>query len=214
MVRERRRDAHAGARLNADLEPPPNEFRVRDDVRLRVSGSGFVAGFACLALRSGFDPNPDPNPNPNPKPHPNPNPNPYPYPNASPNPYPNALTLTRMLTSDTVMTASTRCSTTGQVLLPSTVLSPSATVAGWPGRCPDISPAFLDVAASRAFSGSAATILIFGFRVFAATATPLIMPPPPMGTTMQSRCGTCSRNSSPKVPCPAMTSGSLLGWTK
>ena len=38
-----------------------------------------------------------------------------------------------------------------------------------------------------------------------AQATPAINPPPPTGTTTASSCGHCSSNSSPMVPCPAMT---------
>ena len=47
-----------------------------------------------------------------------------------------------------------------------------------------------DLAQSSAFSGSAAKILISGFRDLAAIQTPLINPPPPTGATMASRLDT------------------------
>ena len=46
-----------------------------------------------------------------------------------------------------------------------------------------------------------------GFIVLAASATPAISPPPPMGM-IASRSGTCARISIPSVPCPAIIAGS------
>ncbi len=48
---------------------------------------------------------------------------------------------------------------------------------------------------------------------FSAIATPLTSPPPPTGTITRARSSTCSSNSSPIVPCPAITSGSSNGCT-
>ena len=42
----------------------------------------------------------------------------------------------------------------------------------------------------------------------------MMRPPPPMGTTICSTSGSCSRISRPMVPWPAITSGSLKGWAK
>ena len=53
-------------------------------------------------------------------------------------------------------------------------------------------------------------ILTDGFIVLSATAHPARSPPPPVGMTTASTSGTCSRISSPVVPCPAM----MLGWSK
>ena len=53
-----------------------------------------------------------------------------------------------------------------------------------------------------------------GLSVLTAIATPLMSPPPPMGTTTCSTSGSCSRISRPMVPCPAITQGSLKGWAK
>ena len=47
-----------------------------------------------------------------------------------------------------------------------------------------------------------------GFSDLAATAIPEISPPPPIGTTSVSSCGTEASISSAMVPCPAMTCGS------
>jgi hypothetical protein len=42
-----------------------------------------------------------------------------------------------------------------------------------------------------------------------AHPTPAIRPPPPTGTTTASRSGIWSSNSSPSVPCPAITAALL-----
>ena len=57
-------------------------------------------------------------------------------------------------------------------------------------------------------------IFTFGFKCLIAKATPEISPPPPIGTITASSSGSCSSNSSPIVPCPAITSSSSKGWTK
>ena len=63
-------------------------------------------------------------------------------------------------------------------------------------------------------AGSQPMIRMSGFRALAAVATPLISPPPPMGTGRISRSGTSSSISRAMVPWPAMTSRSSKGWTK
>mmetsp|Transcript_3167 Transcript_3167/g.8767 ORF Transcript_3167/g.8767 Transcript_3167/m.8767 type:complete len:202 (-) Transcript_3167:631-1236(-) len=116
--------------------------------------------------------------------------------------------------SVTVTTASTSSRTTGHVLLPKRPCSPSATVAG---RGHGTSrPAVFDAAVSAASftpTGSAAMTRSPERRALATVAMPEIMPPPLMGTTMASSCGTCCRNSSAMVPWPAITRGSLYGCT-
>lgn len=51
-------------------------------------------------------------------------------------------------------------------------------------------------------------ISIAGFMDFAATAIPAISPPPPTGTTRQSKPASPSNISIATVPCPAITSAS------
>src|SRR5688572_25159600 len=74
-------------------------------------------------------------------------------------------------------------------------------------------PALNERLASSAPAGSAPVTRIPGLRPRAATAVPLINPPPPMGATTMSSSGACSSNSSVAVPCPAMTRRSSYGCT-
>ena len=67
--------------------------------------------------------------------------------------------------------------------------------------------------AEAAPEGSTPTIFISGLICLAAQAIPEMSPPPPIGTTITSVCGNCSRISRAIVPCPSSTSGSLKGWT-
>ena len=55
------------------------------------------------------------------------------------------------------------------------------------------------------------TISQAGATAVAATATPLISPPPPIGTTSVSISGTSSNISVATVAAPAITSSSLYG---
>ena len=53
-------------------------------------------------------------------------------------------------------------------------------------------------------STSTPQIAIRSFSALAAVATPEMMPPPPIGTTISSRSGWSASISRPIVPCPAM----------
>ena len=75
-------------------------------------------------------------------------------------------------------------------------------------------PAWRDRYMDAAPAAWTPTIRHSGFSCFTAKATPPMRPPPPMGTTICSTSGNCSRISRPMVPWPAITRGSLKGWAK
>ena len=75
-------------------------------------------------------------------------------------------------------------------------------------------PAWRDRYMDAAPAAWTPTIRQSGFSCFTAKAMPPMRPPPPMGTTICSTSGSCSRISRPMVPWPAITSGSLKGWAK
>ena len=74
------------------------------------------------------------------------------------------------------------------------------------------SPGFFTAipSASAKPSGAARRPITFvsGFTALSAVAIPAARPPPPIGTSTVSACGTCSASSSPIVPCPATTTSS------
>src|SRR6266545_861425 len=78
-----------------------------------------------------------------------------------------------------------------------------------------ISPARTDAAIAASRTGEAPYTRIPGKCFLSTDATPLISPPPPTATTTASsrEPASCSRISTPTVPWPAMTSGSLYGGT-
>ena len=94
---------------------------------------------------------------------------------------------------------------------------PSASVLGFTASTWRAPAALLLWASAASFTprGSAAMILIFGFRDLAARAIPEIIPPPEIGTTMASRpSSVCSISSSPMVAWPQIVSLALNGATK
>ena len=70
-------------------------------------------------------------------------------------------------------------------------------------------PAAIAAAKLAHRDGSTPTIFTCGASSLVAKAIPAIKPAPPIGTTMASRSGTCSRISRPTVPCPATIAASL-----
>ena len=75
-------------------------------------------------------------------------------------------------------------------------------------------PARSDAASGAAVSTSAANTRVSGRSARTAVAIPHESPPPPKGTTTARTSGRSSTISSPMVPLPAITAGSLTGWTK
>mmetsp|Transcript_10549 Transcript_10549/g.17093 ORF Transcript_10549/g.17093 Transcript_10549/m.17093 type:complete len:222 (-) Transcript_10549:527-1192(-) len=122
-----------------------------------------------------------------------------------------SLVASMISSSVTHITSSTRSRMIGQVLCPMDTFTPSAMVTGGASFI-SFSPAFLDLKQSSAAVGSAATTRMEGLTCLAQTAMPPIMPPPPTGATIASKCGSSSKSSFAMVPCPAITSGSWLGW--
>eukprot|EP00732_Lithocolla_globosa_P004769 Lithocolla_globosa_v1_NODE_4553_length_1411_cov_4.857670.p2 type:complete len:105 gc:universal NODE_4553_length_1411_cov_4.857670:1194-880(-) len=102
----------------------------------------------------------------------------------------------------------------GQVLSPKLVNKPSAIVFGSTDRTKLLLSK--ERLQSSAPLGSAAIILIFGFRALAAIQQPDNIPPPPTGIIKVSSpelvsSRTCSHNSSIMVPCPAIIFGLSKG---
>ena len=78
----------------------------------------------------------------------------------------------------------------------STTLAPASTLRFIPGAPDDSTP----------------MIRTEGLTDLAAIETPEMRPPPPMGTIRSSVSGNWSMISRPRVPCPAISSGSSKGW--
>mmetsp|Transcript_31156 Transcript_31156/g.81752 ORF Transcript_31156/g.81752 Transcript_31156/m.81752 type:complete len:210 (+) Transcript_31156:663-1292(+) len=118
--------------------------------------------------------------------------------------------------SSTVKILSTFSFIIGQVTSPKLVSRPSAIELGLV-LCRILSPASSDRLASSAAAGSAPNTRVWGRSARIAEATPLIIPPPPTGTTTASIsappdiASTCSIISSPIVAWPHITKGWLYG---
>ena len=113
----------------------------------------------------------------------------------------------------TVTTASTWAATSangtspGQpTAIPSAIVDIDAKAVGF--------PAANDAGQAAAVSACTPTMRTCGRTALTAAATPAINPPPPVGTRIVPTSGSCSRISSPTVPCPATTSSWSNGWTR
>mmetsp|Transcript_11152 Transcript_11152/g.68697 ORF Transcript_11152/g.68697 Transcript_11152/m.68697 type:complete len:250 (-) Transcript_11152:3967-4716(-) len=133
-----------------------------------------------------------------------------------------------MWASSTTTTSSTNSRSKGQVIRPTVARSPSASVFGAshgvlaPRRKESAasarpkspsSPGSVLSSSALVPRGSAPITCMLGLMALAATAMPESRPPPEMGATITSRCGTCASISTATVPWPAMTRGSSNGAT-
>ena len=90
---------------------------------------------------------------------------------------------------------------------------PSAIVAAW--NAVVTSPFFTDSCIEGMLAVWTPITFTFGFKAFAATATPAIIPPPPIGQSIVSTSlFNCSNISKDIVPCPAITCSLLNGCIK
>ncbi|MNV42507.1 hypothetical protein D3C71_1341830 [compost metagenome] len=95
---------------------------------------------------------------------------------------------------------------------PSVPRRPSQTVSGV--NSTRRSPAASERAVSAAPSGSARTSSTAGLAACSASRVPAARPPPPTGTTINSRPSLACSSSSAAVPWPAITWGSVYGCTR